>query len=194
MLRHKIIKAKNKDLLCDLLWNLWLMSIDFVTNCCLPLREVVSWNFSPGYTYIQCICRLPLREVVSWNHGRSGVGTLQWSLPLREVVSWNSHFCQVPHSWQCLPLCEVVSWNLTFFREDTTSLRSTSAWGSELKYQMLPWHYRQDQSTSAWGSELKSRMTVRAQICIRLPLREVVSWNDDLIDQIIEEHVYLCVR
>ena len=33
---------KNKDLLCDLLWNLWLMSIDFVTNCCLPLREVVS--------------------------------------------------------------------------------------------------------------------------------------------------------
>lgn len=36
------IKAKNKDLLCDLLWNLWLMSIDFVTNCCLPLREVVS--------------------------------------------------------------------------------------------------------------------------------------------------------
>ena len=149
MLRHKIIKAKNKDLLCDLLWNLWLMSIDFVTNCCLPLRE---------------------------------------------VVSWNSHFCQVPHSWQCLPLCEVVSWNLTFFREDTTSLRSTSAWGSELKYQMLPWHYRQDQSTSAWGSELKSRMTVRAQICIRLPLREVVSWNDDLIDQIIEEHVYLCVR
>ena len=117
-----------------------------------------------------------------------------FGLPLREVVSWNSHFCQVPHSWQCLPLCEVVSWNLTFFREDTTSLRSTSAWGSELKYQMLPWHYRQDQSTSAWGSELKSRMTVRAQICIRLPLREVVSWNDDLIDQIIEEHVYLCVR
>ena len=33
---------KNKDLLCDLLCDSWRFFLNFVTNCCLPLCEVVS--------------------------------------------------------------------------------------------------------------------------------------------------------
>ena len=59
-------------------------------------------------------------------------------------------------------------------------LLSTSAWGSELKW--LTWYLLAcvSPSTSAWGSELKysSPNNVGSSGC--LPLREVVSWNDEL--------------
>ena len=172
MLRHKIIKAKNKDLLCDLLWNLWLMSIDFVTNCCLPLREVVSWNVL-SITVSPSARRLPLREVVSWNISTAFQKAVGVSLPLREVVSWNTIMWRIRPVSICLPLREVVSWNVNDTENVSISAMSTFAWGSELKY-----------------NERKRKTAVMG-----LPLREVVSWN--ISSSVMYSHlidVYLCVR
>ena len=133
MLRHKIIKAKNKDLLCDLLWNLWLMSIDFVTNCCLPLREVVSWNdyelrrIQRGrtstsawgselkwLTWYLLACVSP-PSTSAWGSELKYVFENKtdstWRLPLREVVSWNTGINEKNIKAFSLPLREVVSWN-----------------------------------------------------------------------------------
>ena len=172
MLRHKIIKAKNKDLLCDLLWNLWLMSIDFVTNCCLPLREVVSWN------EIRVCIRPHFRQSTSaWGSElkllTAAGKDLEHCLPLREVVSWNTSRNNINVPWSGLPLREVVSWNISGNLNSPARSMSTSAWGSELKCISETKITGMTSSTSAWGSELKyhkelwNRSKCFVYLCVR---------------------------
>ena len=99
------------------------------------------------------------------------------SLPLCEVVSWNNPILNPPIVAPSLPLCEVVSWNVTVKVWYPMKEKSTSVWGSELKYpyfrqlgesgtslpqcEVVSWNYTLSRcsfsvkwSTSVWGSEL----------------------------------------
>ena len=57
-------------------------------------------------------------------------------------------------------------------------LESTSVWGSELKSFSSAFASASFRSTSVWGSELKCDCHVHQQSTVRLPLCEVVSWNN----------------
>ena len=79
-----------------------------------------------------------------------------YSLPLCEVVSWNDLKGMLSERSTRLPLCEVVSWNKEILLWKSAFTRSTSVWGSELKYWRKRWNMKQEKS---------------------LPQCEVVSWN-----------------
>ena len=137
----------------------------------------MSWN-DPESAICPTCGRLPLCEVVSWNHNDfpdanpETLSTSVWGselksqsvllrshavhgLPLCEVVSWNNYifwFCECRLG---LPLCEVVSWNILYLSVIDLLNKSTSVWGSELKYAADGFTNLLDSSTSVWGSELK---------------------------------------
>ena len=102
---------------------------------CLPLCEVVSWNYDPAGTVSKRDRCLPLCEVVSWNNNSSPITSNVNGLPLCEVVSWNIENCHYGEADGSLPLCEVVSWNAI--------KRLTSVWGSELNvFEGSMWYCR----------------------------------------------------
>ena len=77
-----------------------------------------------------------------------------YSLPLCEVVSWNVIYLFINFPWSRLPLCEVVSWNKEILLWKSAFTRSTSVWGSELKFLCCQDCSCFVLSTSVWGSEL----------------------------------------
>ena len=74
---------------------------------------------------------------------------------VRSWVEIPSSYC-IAYFFGRRPLREVVSWNNSYYYFCVVSVWSTSSWGRELKWNVLP-------------------LTVI--VLIRRPLREVVSWN-----------------
>ena len=155
---------------CELKCNSWRTSQKIARQ---PLREAVSWNFTPWQSLIVWRSQ-PLREAVSWNISAVVDRSVLNRQPLREAVSWNEITeCYESKYGTCQPLREAVSWN-SFFRHFCDNCSVVSLF------------------VRLWVEIVLSMENVF--YCNRQPLREAVSWNKYWSWNVLLRTVSLFVR
>ena len=123
-----------------------------------------------------------------------GIYTAPDSRPLREVVSWNTQNTVDVNHFGSRPLREVVSWNMTIANADCDKIVDLFV-RSWVEIRLLLPIPTLTMSTSSWGRELKYKLTeLNNWIYERRPLREVVSWNANVVNPMIGVAVDLFVR